>query len=340
MKLLALSESANHVSCRYRVQAFEPALRRAGWDLSVLPLDETGPGLMAILREATHSDVVLIQRRLLSRPKLSLLRRCARRLIYDFDDALYLRDSNSEKPAESWRRRSRFRATVSACDAVIAGNDHLAARATNASPQTRVIRIPTCVDPNAYPTVPNTPRRGGLRIAWIGSRSTLSSLKEINAPLREASDRLPGLELHVICDRFPQLPGLKVVRHPWSDETEAGDLARCDVGISWLPDHPWSLGKCGLKVLQYMASGLPVIVNSVGVHRGMVSDGVHGLIVRHSDELRDAVLRLAEAPDSRREMGSAARKHLVAGHSVQQWSSAYLEALQSVTEHSAIRDAS
>ena len=34
--------------------------------------------------------------------------------------------------------------------------------------------------------------------------------------------------------------------------------------MSWLPDDLWSRGKCGLKVLQYQAAGLPVVANPVG----------------------------------------------------------------------------
>ena len=340
MKLLVLSESANHVSCRYRVQAFEPALRRAGWDMTVRPLSGERVHFFTILREAARSDVVLIQRRLLAPARLRLLRHFARRLIYDVDDALFLRDSNSPRPAESWQRRNRFRLVVSLCDAVIAGNDYLENCARRWSRHGCVVRIPTCIDPDATAPAADQGRTSGLRLAWIGSASTLPSLNEIAPALSRASDEIPGLELHVICDQAAELPGVNIVFRHWSPETEASDLADCDVGISWLPDHPWSRGKCGLKVLQYMAAGLPVIVNAFGIHRQIVGDGVHGLVVNHPGDVSAALLRLAAAPDLRRQMGMAGRARVAGEFSVQQWSGVFVDVLGSAAGRAVSRQAS
>ena len=328
MKLLVLSESENHVSCRYRVQAFEPALRRAGWDLAIRPLSGAGTSFFAILREAARSDVVLIQRRLLAPEKLSLLRYCARRLIYDVDDSLFLRDSNSTRPADSWRRRRRFRAMVAASDAVIAGNEYLAECAARWSRRVRIECIPTCVDPAAYARSTYRQYEQELRVAWIGSRSTLPSLNEIAPPLRRASGSIPGLQLHVICDQTPSLPGVNVVLRPWSLETEANDLADCDVGISWLPDHPWSRGKCGLKVLQYMAAGLPVVVNSMGVHRRIVTTGVQGWLVEQPDDVSRALVELAADPNLRAEMGRQGRGRVESEYSVARWTELFVNVIR------------
>jgi glycosyltransferase involved in cell wall biosynthesis len=328
MKLLVLSESPNHVSCRYRVQAFEPALRRAGWDVSIQPLSGGEAGFFTILREALRSDVVLVQRRLLSEVKLGMLRRCTRRLVYDVDDAVFLRDSNASRPAGSWRRRRRFRAMVTACDAVIAGNEYLADCAARCSRRARIDCIPTCIDPTAYAR-PNVMRHGqGLRIAWIGSRSTLPSLNEIAPALRRASGSIPSLQLYVICDQAPALPGVNVVLRPWSLATEANDLADCGVGISWLPDHPWSRGKCGLKVLQYMAAGLPAVVNSMGVHRRIVTSGVHGWVVERPDDVARAIVELAGDPSLRVAMGERGRRRVESEYSVARWAELFVDVIR------------
>ena len=76
------------------------------------------------------------------------------------------------------------------------------------------------------------------------------------------------------------------------------------MGISWVPDDDWSRGKCGLKVLQYMAAGLPVVANSVGVHRHMIRHGETGFLAESESDWIDAVRNLARQPELRRMMGA------------------------------------
>ena len=145
------------------------------------------------------------------------------------------------------------------------------------------------------------------------------SLHCLQAHLAAASQRSPGLELRVICDRFPRLAGVRVVGRRWSSATEAAQLAECDVGISWLPDDPWSRGKCGLKVLQYMAAGLPVVANPVAMNRQMVVHGRTGLLVNTPEEWASAIRRLATDPPLRQRMGAAGRELVERQYSVPRW---------------------
>src|SRR5207249_4095705 len=109
------------------------------------------------------------------------------------------------------------------------------------------------------------------------------------------------------CDQFLRLRHLPVIDCPWTEAGEAAALASADIGISWLPDDPWSRGKCGLKVLQYMAAGLPVVANAVGVHAELVSHGQTGFLVETPQEWAEAVRTLAQDPRLRRRMGRAGR---------------------------------
>jgi glycosyltransferase involved in cell wall biosynthesis len=323
--LLALVHAPEHVCCRYRLRAFAPHLALAGWKLQPLAVARGPWGFFHELRQAAAAEAVVLQRKLLPRWQLGLLRRVAKVLIYDFDDAVFLRDSNAGRGTNSLWRSGRFAATIRAADVVLAGNRFLAEQASAWTDADRVHYIPTCIDPELYTLALHDRRGSAVRLAWIGSRSTVSSLDMAQPSLLAAVRRLPGLRLKVICDRFPVLPGIEVVPRHWSSQTEAQELADADIGISWLPDHPWSLGKCGLKVLQYMAAGLPVVANPVGIHRQLISHGQTGFLANSPEDWAEAIHRLANSPELRTRMGRCARQavraHYDLAHGSQQWTS-------------------
>jgi glycosyltransferase involved in cell wall biosynthesis len=314
VQLVALVAAADHVCCRYRLAAFRPWLEADG---HALALEALPPGPFArwrLFRRLRGASVIL-QRALLPGWQLWLLRRHARHLIFDFDDAVFLRDSYSRKGLHDARRRRRFAATVRACDAVIAGNAYLAGEAARFADRARVEVVPTCLDPARY--APKPAPGGGGTLVWVGSSSTLQGLEQIAPLLDEVGRRLPGVRLKVICDRFPRFAHLPVIACPWSEATEAAELAAADVGISRVPDDLWSRGKCGLKVLQYMAAGLPVVANPVGVQAEMVRHGVTGLLATTADEWVDAIRRLRADAELRRRMGAAGRQALVERYSLE-----------------------
>lgn len=327
MKVLALVDAPDHVCCRYRIRAFEPALNRAGWSVDYLGLDRGLFGRVAQLSRLPRYDTIVLQRKLLPPWQIDALRRKARRLVFDFDDAVLYRDSYDSRGPHSARRSRRFSATVRLADAVTAGNDFLADCALRAgAPADRVGVVPTCVATDRYrPSA--APAAAGLDFVWIGSSSTLQGL-EARRPLWDAVARaVPGVRMRVICDRFPEFSVMPVVRVDWSEASEAEALAAGGVGVSWLPDDLWSRGKCGLKVLQYQAAGLPVLANPVGVHPDMITPGVTGWLPRTADDWVDATRALAADPGLRHRMGLAARASVEANYSVSAWESTFVSAV-------------
>ncbi|MDG3003901.1 glycosyltransferase family 4 protein [Paludisphaera mucosa] len=324
MRLLALVDSPDHVCCRYRIRAFEPALRDAGWSLTCEPLERALLPRLRQLRAVAGYDAVVLQRKLLPAWELSLLRRNARHLAFDFDDAVLHRDSYDRRGAASSRRAARFARTVRAADVVLAGNDYLADCALRAGASAETVRtIPTCVDPGRYSVKAAGPSHDGPpELVWIGSSSTLKGI-EARRPLWERLGRaIPGLRLRVICDRFPKFENLEVVATPWSEAAEAEDLARGDVGVGLMPDDDWSRGKCGLKILQYQAAGLPVIANPVGSHVEMIEPGATGHLATTDDEWLAAVRASADA-GARARMGREARRRVESHYSVAAWGAAF-----------------
>jgi glycosyltransferase involved in cell wall biosynthesis len=326
-RIVALVESESHVCCRYRVAAFRPVLEAAGYSVALRPLPGSLWRRVRVYRSLRTADVVVLQRRLLPAFELALLRRRAGRLVFDFDDAVWLRDSYSPKGPTSGRRARRFRAAVRSADLVFAGNDYLAAEAARYTTADRVAVIPTCVDPATYPVARHDGPAGAVRLVWVGSSSTLQGLERFRGTLEAVGRAVPGARLKLVCDRFLTLKHLPVDPVPWSPDTEAAELASSDVGIGWVPDDSWSRGKCGLKVLQYQAAGLPVVANPVGVQGGLVRDGETGFAAVTADEWISAIRRLADDPGLRLRLGSAGRRQVEEGYSVAVGGRRWLERL-------------
>jgi len=312
---IAYVESPDHVCCRYRLAAFRPRLEALGHTLELRSLPTTLGGRFQIGRDIPRGTTVIVQRKLLPVWQLFLLRRRVDRLLYDFDDAVWSRDSYASRSLYSGRRLHRFRAMMHACDGVIAGNAFLAAQAAHWLPARAVHIIPTCVDESRYPVA--EPSRVGpdVQLVWVGSSSTLQGL-EMAREWWDAIGEQVGVSMKVICDRFPTFQHMQINQCDWHPEREFTDLATGDIGVSWIPDDVWSRGKCGLKVLQYMAAGLPVVANPVGVHREMIVDGVTGFWATTPAEWVEAIRVLAHDPDLRQRMGQAGRSRMEAIYSV------------------------
>jgi glycosyltransferase involved in cell wall biosynthesis len=328
VRLAALVESPDHVCCRYRLAAFRSSFESAGHALELRALPRGWWGRLRTGSDLGPADVVIVQRRLLPAWQLRLLRRRVRRLAFDFDDAVWLRDSYSPKGFDSFRRRRRFAAAVRAADLVVAGNRHLAEQAARFAEPANVCVIPTCVDPSRYPVAEHHRVGVDTQLVWVGSSSTLRGLEAARPILEAVGARLPGLTLKLVCDRFARFRGLTVLERPWTEAGEADEIAFADVGVAWVPDDPWSRGKCGLKVLQYMAAGLPVVANPVGVQAELVRSGETGFLATTPAEWAEAVARLARDPELRRRMGRAGRERVRRDYSVAAGAAAWLAALR------------
>jgi len=306
MRIAGIVESLDHVCCRYRLRAFAPRLHDAGHQLDLTPLPRGWWQRLSLGRD--NSDVTVLQRKLLAPIETTLLRRRAKKLIFDFDDAVWLRDSYSRKGFHDPKRAHRFQTVVGQCDAIAAGNPFLADYSAYWVRGIPIRVVPTCVDVHRYRLAAHDAPVGSATLVWIGSTSTLQGLQEITPWLDGLADKQPGLALRMICDSFLTLPHLRTEAIPWNEITEIEQLATADIGISHVPDDLWSRGKCGLKVLQYMAAGLPVIANPVGVQATMVRHGETGLHARTEREWHDAIRQLANDPDLRIQMGRAGRR--------------------------------
>lgn len=331
MTLLELVGRLEHVCYRYRARAFLPFLEARGWQVEAQAIPRGWLSRRQIWRAARSADGVLLQRKLLDASHLRALRRNAARLVFDFDDAIFQRASFAER-APSRRRWRRFRQTVQLADVVIAGNDFLAESAARFTDSEKIHVVPTCLQLSDYPLVVHGSsvqpgEDASFEMVWIGSSSTVTYLEHFRDTLDEVGRAVPDAKLKVICDRFPKFEQLGVRPIHWSQETEAAELATADVGVSVLTDDDWSRGKCGLKVLQYMAAGLPVVANPVGVHNEIIEPGRSGILARTPSEWVAAIRELIADRDLAKRMGRRGREIVEEKFSISRWAPRLAELL-------------
>jgi glycosyltransferase involved in cell wall biosynthesis len=331
MHWTALVDQPEHVCCRYRLAAFRPFLEQAGHTLELVTMPRHWWSRLGLFHRLRGANVI-VQRRLLAGWQRTMLRRAAQWVLFDFDDAVFLRDSYAVRGLHDRRRLRRFAGMVRCADAVIAGNAFLAEQAAQWTDERSIQVIPTCVDPKRYPLAEPTKRGSGLELVWVGSSSTLRGLQAIAPLLEKIGRNVPGVRLKLLCDRSLTLRHLPVLPVPWTEASEAAEIARADIGISWLPDDAWSRGKCGLKVLQYLAAGLPVIANPVGVQIDMVRHGETGFLARTPEQWIEAVRRLAEDVELRRRMGRAGRRLVETRYGVTVGAARWLRVLDRLRE--------
>lgn len=224
----------------------------------------------------------------------------------DFDDALFHRYDLSPRALIRRVLGRKIDRIMAGAACVVTGNEYLAERARVAG-ATRVEIVPTVVDCCRYMPVEPDLRRE-LVVGWIGSPVTQCYLKDVAPALSKTCGQFGARLLLVgarpeVADWFGDV---RVTIAPWSEEREAALVAGMDVGIMPLPDTPWERGKCGYKLLQYMACGVPVVASPVGVNRKIVGDTC-GILAEHMDEWHDALARLLGDRGLRERMGRAGR---------------------------------
>ena len=240
----------------------------------------------------------------------ALLSHCGVPYIVDYDDAIF---HTYDQHRSTWVRRALERKLdplLNNATHVTVGNSYLEAyvRAHGAS---SVTRIPTVVDITRYNVSPEPyldTTSTEFRIGWIGSPETTKYLHLVRDALRALSAERPIRLITIGAAPLPDY-GVPLEQHAWDEQTEAQLLSSIHVGIMPLMDSPWERGKCGYKLIQYMACGRPVVASPVGVNQDIVTDRV-GFLAHDTDAWLQALRLLASDIDRRRAYGAAARERV------------------------------
>jgi glycosyltransferase involved in cell wall biosynthesis len=304
MNLLVVSGNLDRASFRQRIGIYLESLRKKGIECEVAEMPPAYLERSRLFKSGADFDAVLLHKKCLNLCDSLHLKKYSRKVIYDLDDAVMY---SPHRPASDRTSHFKlFRRIAKLADMIIAGNAYLAEHAHRFNSNVKI--LPTGLDVSAYKMKVARRNDGSVRLVWIGSQSTLKYLAEITPALEEIGSRFDNVILRIICDKFPSLENLPVEERLWSLETQAADLATSDIGLAPLPDNRFTRGKCGFKILQYAAAGLPAITSPVGVNSSYVQDGITGLFTTDHRAWVESLERLIENCQLRSNMGLAAKE--------------------------------
>jgi hypothetical protein len=254
-------------------------------------------------------------------------------IVYDYDDAIF---HNYDLSSNVFVRKflgNKLHSTISNAEIAFCGNSYLA---DYAQPHCNSVAIvPTILNTEIF--CPNKNYKSNssspLRVGWIGTPSTWNKYFQDKLPLFREITKKDNIQFSVMGGgkNAKQDPLIEYVE--WNEKSELKYLQSLDVGIMPLVNTPWALGKCGYKLIQYMACGLPVLASPVGTNLDIVEHGVNGFLVESDDEWRGALQKLINDSDLRHRMGMAGRKKIEEKYSLKIWGPRVAQLLYSLIKN-------
>jgi glycosyltransferase involved in cell wall biosynthesis len=240
-----------------------------------------------------------------------------KKIIYDFDDAIWLTDRKDESILfKLLKGRNKVASICTWAHKVSCGNEYLANYARQFN--NNVICNPTTIDTENWhnPQLFQISKHDyQIAIGWTGSHSTLKYLNQCASVMKSVLDTNKHVKFLVIAD-VPPVLAFPFHFIQWKEESEISDLLQLDIGIMPLPDDEWTKGKCGFKALQYMALEIPVVASPVGVNQNIIIDGVNGFLASKEAEWYDRLNALIADESLRRKLGKNGRKTIISNYSV------------------------
>lgn len=335
MRIMALMKySSRAASTRQRLTQFLPYLQEQGIEVEVWPLldDEYIARIADGARQSFAAISVAYLRRLkrilstsgfdavwlqyevfpfLPSPFERIVALLRIPIIYDFDDAIFHQYDAHKNPVIRALLGNKLAPLLRRASLCICGNSYIQKYSAQFCSNTLV--IPTVVDTQQYKPAMAVANHG-LTVGWIGSPSTWSYVEPL-LPVILPCIRAAGATFKVVGGGIRSKGLLGVEAVDWAEKAEVREVQSFDIGIMPLPDEKWARGKCGYKLIQYMACGAPVIASPVGVNTDIVVDGVNGYLVKSREDWKDALNLLLTDSELRRRMGKNGRQRVIESYS-------------------------
>lgn len=342
-KILAIVQYPEQVSPgqRFRIELYKELLEKNGYSLTTKPfLDKNGYdvihrygfffkkffatikgyiGRLVLLLQLSKFDFIFLQREVapLGPPVFEWLyiKIFRKKIIYDFDDAIWIRSvSEQNSAAANFKNADKVKNICKWAYKVSCGNEYLCNFAWQYN--SNVFYNPTCVDIEKRHNILTNHDVERISIGWTGSFSTLKYLEIVVVALKRLQEKYE-FDIKIICNEKPVI-NLKNVNYiKWSEENEVSELATCQIGLMPLTNDEWSEGKCGFKLIQYLALGMPAVSSPVGVNKIIIEDGINGFFALTDEDWYLGIEKLMLDVDLRKKMGNSGRQKIIAQYSVQ-----------------------
>ncbi|WP_291103363.1 MULTISPECIES: glycosyltransferase family 4 protein [unclassified Flavobacterium] len=234
----------------------------------------------------------------------------------DFDD--YIATQYKENKNKRFFLKNKIDKLVSGAKFVTVGNHWYFEEFKS----NNLIFLPTVINLEDYPNVKQNYLTKVVTIVWIGSPTTVKYL-QIVVPALQCLAKKYAIKLKVIGAAIA-IEGVDVEIVDWSAQTEAKELLSSDIGIMPLRDTLWEKGKCGFKLIQYMACGLPVVASRTPANEEIVKNGVNGLIVYNENDWYTKLEELILNESLRERFGKSGRNRIESDYSYQVWGNRYV----------------
>lgn len=235
--------------------------------------------------------------------------------IVDYDDPLFHRYDIHSNAIIRFLFKNKIAKVMSNAEKVIVCNNYLSTYAQRHN--NNLIILPTVVKLlNQYLLTSEEVKQNHINdqpviIGWIGSKSTSKFVVDIFPALKHLAQshnvvyRLVGFDSNLLSEGERKKANITVV--PWSETNEIFEVAKMDIGIMPLRDNPWTRGKCGFKLLQYMSCSKPVVASPVGVNTTIVEEE-NGFLAKDINTWYEALKVLTEDVSLRDSMGKKGLK--------------------------------
>jgi hypothetical protein len=301
MKLLVLPfGDAACASTHYRVLQYLDMLKKDGIDCEVL-----APGEMPAPAVIAESDTVLVQKKLFPAHQVRTLRKHAKRLLFDIDDATWHPHGRKHSWWTRWRTNRRLQSIVRAADVSLVANLYIAGHLNALGGKTQV--LPMALKAEDWPRSEST-QAVRIRLGWSGAPVNLCYLEALEPVLAQVMGKHPEVELAVFCGKQPAFStSLPYLHLPWRQGGEPDAVKTFHIGLLPLPTDAFSQGKSPIKALQYMAAGIPTIATpqAGSVEIGQGADCM--FFAENPQQWSERLCQLTQDNELRGKMGTNAR---------------------------------